>query len=461
MKRALSIILVFVMLLALTACGNNASQNPQNGSEGNQDATQNETTEAENAEFMPPENYATVLLVTINPQFRLYLDADGNVLAVEAVNKDAKKIAEQLSFETDHYTDAVKKIVTAANENDFIKSTTVIHVEITDTKGPSVDKDEVLNEITTIVNEIAPELKLQVKVKENKPSEGETTIPPQCSHVYEDATCTAPKTCKTCGATDGAANGHKWQDATCTAPKTCKTCGVTDGSANGHSWQDATCTAPKTCKTCGVTDGSANGHSWQDATCTAPKTCKTCGATDGSANGHSWQDATCTTPKTCKTCGATDGAANGHNFAEGRCTLCGDVDESYRALTSGLWMNYVLEDGQDLCYISISFDAEKIYCVVDSAFNIEILTEEQQEELREDQPARLIEYQGETYVKPMASLVIEAEYSVSDEIIAASTTDWGGGTLVLERISGDKLTVKESSGDAFSGLKSGIILTYE
>ena len=241
MKKALSIILVFAMLLALTACGNNASQNTQNGSEGNQDVTQNETTEAENAEFMPPENYATVLLVTINPQFRLYLDADGNVLAVEAVNKDAKKIAGQLSFETDHYTEAVKKIVTAANENDFIKSTTVIHVEITDTKGSSVDKDEVLNEITTVVNEIAPELKLQVKVKENKPSEGETTIPPQCSHVYEDATCTAPKTCKTCGATDGAANGHSWNDATCTAPKTCKTCGATDGNVLPHDYQNGVC----------------------------------------------------------------------------------------------------------------------------------------------------------------------------------------------------------------------------
>ena len=166
MKRALSVILVFVTLLALTACDNNASQNTLNGGDCNQDTTQSET--AENAEFMPPENYVTALLITINPQFRLYLDADGNVLAVEAVNKDAKKIAGQLSFETDHYIEAVKKIVTAANENDFIKSTTVIHVEITDTKGPAVDKGEVLNEITTVVNQVAPELKLQVKVKEGR-----------------------------------------------------------------------------------------------------------------------------------------------------------------------------------------------------------------------------------------------------------------------------------------------------
>ena len=207
MKKALSIILVFSMLLALTACGNNT--------EGTQDTTANETAEAQNAEFMPPENYATVMLLTINPQFRLYLDSDGNVLAVEAVNKDAKKLAEQLSFGTNHYTDAVKKIVSAANENDFIKSTTVIHVEISDAEESSVDKDEVLNEITTVANEITPELKLQVKVKENKPAEDETTTPSQCSHIYEDATCTAPKTCKTCGATEGSANGQNYADGIC------------------------------------------------------------------------------------------------------------------------------------------------------------------------------------------------------------------------------------------------------
>lgn len=218
MKKALAIFLVLVMLLATTACGNNTTQNTENGNESNQDASQNNSTGEEGAEFVPPENYATVLLVTINPQFRLYLDANGNVLAVEAVNKDAKKIAEQLSLEADHYTEAVKKIVNAANENDFVKSTTVIHVEIADTKGPSVDKEEVLNAISTVVNQVVPDLKLQVKVKENKPSEGETTENPnltQCSHVYKDATCTAPRTCSECGATDGSANGHNYTDGVC------------------------------------------------------------------------------------------------------------------------------------------------------------------------------------------------------------------------------------------------------
>ena len=67
-----------------------------------------------------------------------------------------------------------------------------------------------------------------------------------------------------------------------------------------HDWADATCTAPKTCKLCGATEGEANGHDFADATCTAPKTCKVCGATEGEAAAHDFKDGKCTV------CGAAD-----------------------------------------------------------------------------------------------------------------------------------------------------------
>ena len=60
-------------------------------------------------------------------------------------------------------------------------------------------------------------------------------------------------------------------DATCTADGTktakCDRCDVTDtvtdtGSALGHKWKAATCTEPKTCERCGATEGSplSDGH---------------------------------------------------------------------------------------------------------------------------------------------------------------------------------------------------------
>lgn len=109
-----------------------------------------------------------------------------------------------------------------------------------------------------------------------------------------------------------------------------------------HDWADASCTAPKTCKKCGITEGEALGHDWADASCTAPKTCKKCGSTEGEALGHTEQtipgkDATCTEPgltegKQCSVCGEilteqTKIDAKGHNYIDGTCTHCGDTIE--------------------------------------------------------------------------------------------------------------------------------------
>ena len=108
-------------------------------------------------------------------------------------------------------------------------------------------------------------------------------------------------------------------------------------AALGHSWTEATCTAPKTCSVCKATEGGVKEHSWTEATCTAPKTCSVCKATEGTVKEHSWTEATCTAPKTCTVCGTTEGAAKGHSFAEGKCTICSEPDPSFRALETGCW----------------------------------------------------------------------------------------------------------------------------
>ena len=177
-------------------------------------------------------------------------------------------------------------------------------------------------------------------------------------HTWTDATCTAPKTCSVCGVTEGEALGHSFEAVvtapTCTeAGYTTYTCACGDSyvadevAALGHTWTDATCTAPKTCSVCGATEGEALGHSYE-AVVTAPTcteagfTTYTCACGDSyvaeevAALGHTWTDATCTAPKTCSVCGETEGEALGHaaytysydstnklhNFT---CTLCGET----------------------------------------------------------------------------------------------------------------------------------------
>ena len=53
-----------------------------------------------------------------------------------------------------------------------------------------------------------------------------------------------------------------------------------------HEWKEATCTTPKTCKNCGATEGDVSDHTWEEATATTPKTCKVCKATEGEALGY-------------------------------------------------------------------------------------------------------------------------------------------------------------------------------
>ena len=148
------------------------------------------------------------------------------------------------------------------------------------------------------------------------------------NHDWEDATCTAPKTCKRagCGATEGNALGHDWADATCTAPKTCKRagCGATEGEALGHDWAAATCTAPKTCKRagCGATEGEALGHTegteWKFDENNHWHICTVggCGVIIGSSKAaHTpGSAATATTPQTCTECGYVIAEALGYTL---------------------------------------------------------------------------------------------------------------------------------------------------
>lgn len=63
-----------------------------------------------------------------------------------------------------------------------------------------------------------------------------------------------------------------------------------ESTACVHTWQDATCTVPKTCSKCGATEGQTAAHQWIDATCSAPKTCSVCGQTTGNIGQHTYND---------------------------------------------------------------------------------------------------------------------------------------------------------------------------
>ena len=99
-----------------------------------------------------------------------------------------------------------------------------------------------------------------------------------CEHVWEEATCLVPKTCKECGETEGEPMGHTWEEAGCTTPKTCKSCGETEGEALGHTWAEATCTEAKTCTVCTKKEGKALGHQTESWNLDKASTCSELGS---------------------------------------------------------------------------------------------------------------------------------------------------------------------------------------
>ncbi len=143
------------------------------------------------------------------------------------------------------------------------------------------------------------------------------------AHVYDDDT---DATCNVCGERREVGCSHVWMDATCTAPKTCSACGSTEGEALGHTaGANADCANAQICTVCGAELNAALGHNY-NAVVTAP----TC--TNG---GY--------TTYTCSACGdsyvADETAARGHNYnavvtepdciSEGyttyTCIACGDT----------------------------------------------------------------------------------------------------------------------------------------
>ena len=244
MKKLLAAIMALLLVLGLTACGKDDVKT--------------------GAGFEKPENYASVILVTINPQFRLYLDAEGAVLAVEPANDDAKSIAESITVQKGSLDKVIDGIVTAANDGGFIKNKeATVNLSVVEVKDNKVNTEAVLQKAETAVTDSFKKIEVEAEVKvttedkeesdapvnsqpENSSPEGSTdnedtsssnnTSSEEHKHTFKDATCTTAKTCD-CGATEGKALGHKYTNGACSR------CGKADPdyktplSEKGGKWE--------------------------------------------------------------------------------------------------------------------------------------------------------------------------------------------------------------------------------
>ena len=161
---------------------------------------------------------------------------------------------------------------------------------------------------------------------------------------------------------------HDAKAATCTeigweAYETCKNCDYTtyvELPALGHDWKDATCEAPKTCGTCGATEGEALGHKDENP---RDHECDVCGLAltrceDGEIKDH-----------VCDICGDEVSKCKDDN-KDHNCDVCGAVlsecDTDYRTHNCeycGKLLTECVDNDRDhecdVCFKSLSDCADK------------------------------------------------------------------------------------------------------
>lgn len=184
-KVAVCVLAVVLLLMLFTACGAKQDAAPQTTT------TTTTTTTATETVFEKPADYASVVLVTINPQFKLYLDADGAVLAVEPVNADAKQVAEKMTVKTGEIATVVDDLITAANDDGFVKQDVTVNIEVAEVRNETVNTATVLETLKNTVESEMQELDVQADVKTTvAESVLPTTTAPETTTTTEAPTTT-------------------------------------------------------------------------------------------------------------------------------------------------------------------------------------------------------------------------------------------------------------------------------
>ena len=160
-------------------------------------------------------------------------------------------------------------------------------------------------------------------------NESHTCADISVEHKEVKATCEYPglsnySYCLVCGKvtsgtkTQTPATGHNWTDATCDTPKTCLTCGGTEGSSLGHSWSCVPYNNSNhriICQRCGKNNGTEN-HNWVNGKCSD------CDYSCPHADGNNWITDNTKHYRNCPNGCDVKLDFENHSFVNGVCTVC-------------------------------------------------------------------------------------------------------------------------------------------
>ncbi len=337
MKKLIATLLALAMVLSMAACAaTDSSTASTEDAEPNSTSSTGPDGSAEPDNFVKPEGYALAVLVTINPQFVLYLDAEGNVLAVRPVNEDARALT--LDKTEGSLEEVVETIIRSASESNYLPDDGNMQIAIAESTLNEDAAYTLLERAVEAGTTAGADIGLVVETTTHWHEYNETPIEPTCTEPGA-----AIHACY-CGDSyidqETDALGHSWgewvtvreatEDAEGSAERTCSVCSEKltrtlpkVAPDHSHSYEE-TVTEP----TC-----TEKGHTTYSCSCGDIYT-----ANETPATGHSHTEAvtapTCTdqgySTFTC-ICGDTytgnETPAKGHAFVNEICADCGKIKE--------------------------------------------------------------------------------------------------------------------------------------
>ena len=320
-------ILTGVSLVLMTGCGNKAQEaaGVETQTEIKVEAvTEQATVESIQTETTASEtlDYAYCLHITINPEFKLYLDEQSKILAVDCINQDAENLLSGTDLKGKDLEEAMPVIIQRAVEQDYLTDGKNITIDVEKSQDPE-QADYVEQVIATVVTEALKKQNVNAVLQlqdagtpmetpvawdknGNVTESGETSNVPENGNTENEETISVSQKTK-CTACGGTGICQECQGGT--AP--CKRCG-------GTLWETCgTCggSGRQTCPGCGgsgvdATDGSACRHCGGSG----GNTCQQCGGSGG---------------KPCSICQGKGVISDDCILCHGdkRCTVCGGSGE--------------------------------------------------------------------------------------------------------------------------------------
>ncbi len=164
MKKILALLMAITLLFSLCACNQDT--------EG---VSSNEPDVSSSDDFVKPENYAAVIGLTINPEFEIYIDGDENLLALNAVNDDAKAIENDIDLSKKDIGSVVSAIVKKAYEAGYMQSGGSMTLKAIEVLDSALNIGDTVKKASDAAETAINELNIDFKVNPEEDNAEDTT----------------------------------------------------------------------------------------------------------------------------------------------------------------------------------------------------------------------------------------------------------------------------------------------